>query len=277
MCLLDKCFKDSRRALDKNGKTHVVSQASIDELLVVAALAPILGTDLRAPIGDTLVASDACGGYHRGVGGVQTRVEPEVASELWRQRRRRGIHVDLSPPDSELLSCRLGIDFDPVDNDPIEIQRRHLVGNVFDALGWKPTFYYKPPYEHINISEARGVRSAVLREIKQRQSGSSLLVGCDSEVVTHGLAKGRTSAKLLKTLVITLNIRCLATGTHLGILPCPTDAMPADGQSRGRGGDRMQPKNGAPKWTKKFVAGNVAAWPNLCDDREQYIVKQKTI
>ena len=63
------------------------------ELLTVALLSPLLGTNIRAHVRSELMCTDARGGMLTGVGAVRAEVRPEVARELYRHRTRRGGYV----------------------------------------------------------------------------------------------------------------------------------------------------------------------------------------
>ena len=50
----------------------------VDELLTVALLSPLLGTNIRAEVRSELMCTDARGGLFTGVGAVRAEVRPEV-------------------------------------------------------------------------------------------------------------------------------------------------------------------------------------------------------
>ena len=70
----------------------------VDELLTVALLSPLLGTNIRAQVRSELICTDARGGVFTGVGGVRAEVRPVVARELYRDRTRRGGYVRAETP-----------------------------------------------------------------------------------------------------------------------------------------------------------------------------------
>ena len=75
-----------------------VDRPVVDELLTVALLSPLLGTNIRAQVRSELVRTDARGGAFTGVGAVRAKVLPEVACELYRHRSRRGGYVRAETP-----------------------------------------------------------------------------------------------------------------------------------------------------------------------------------
>ena len=75
-----------------------VDRTAVDELLTVALLSPLLGTNIRAPVRSELVCTDARGGVFTGVGAVRAEVRPEVAREFYRHRTRRGGYVRAETP-----------------------------------------------------------------------------------------------------------------------------------------------------------------------------------
>ena len=91
---MDHVFHEVSRRRSHQREARPLGGAPADELLTLAVLAPLWGTNLRAPVRDVLVCTDASGGKRPWAAGVGTRIPAGVARELWRHRVRRGGRID---------------------------------------------------------------------------------------------------------------------------------------------------------------------------------------
>ena len=91
-CFFDDVYHVAGR-LSNSQQWSTVDRTAIDELLTVALLSPLLGTNIRAPVRSELMCTDACGGVYKNIGAVRAEVRAEVARELYRHRTRRGGYV----------------------------------------------------------------------------------------------------------------------------------------------------------------------------------------
>ncbi len=289
----DEVYREVARLGPNSARITRLSRRSADELLVMLSLAPLLGTDLTAPVVPRIVASDACGGAFPGMGGAEGDVSPAVAEELWRQRRRKGIG-EATPYNGGLLEVSdqsyfrkvFGRDPEYVlahpaerDEDGVPLVARDAFGDVCDAVEFRPTFHARPPREHVNLLETRAVRTALRREARRRNRrhghrGARVLVACDSEVTAHALAKGRSPSRPLGRLCKSAAATQLAHGLEIGLLPVPTHQQPADEPSRGRRMRSVADKR--PKeWAREFVGGAVHTFPKRVDARGSFLLANR--
>ena len=242
-----------------------VDRTAIDELLTVALLSPILGTNVRAPVRSELLCTDACGGVFTGIGGVKAEVRPEVARELYRHRTRRGGYVRAETPAEvrrrervdwcdRLLELRPDLTDGLDDTDAASGSR--WFGEVCKCIQWRRTFQYRSKGEPINRGELRGVRTAVRRLLRSGQFGVRQIIGIDSKVVEGIIAKGRSSSRELNILMRGLAADMLVGDIQLGILGLASKHNPADDPSREKRVRKAKPET-ASAWARRFVAGEV--------------------
>ena len=174
-CFFDDVYHVAGR-IGSSQDWATVDRTAIDELLTVALLGPILGTNIRAPVRSELLCTDACAGVFTGIGGVKAEVLPEVARELYRHRTRRGGYVRAETPEEvrrreradwcgRLLELRpdLADGFDDID----AASGSRWFGEICKCIQWRRTFQYRSKGEPINRGELRGVRTAVRRLLRK--------------------------------------------------------------------------------------------------------------
>ena len=251
----------------------IIDRPVVDELLTVALLSPLLGTNIRALVRSELICTDARGGSFTGVGAVRAEVRPEVARELYRHRTRRGGYVraetsaevrlrerteywqrlvEARPDLAEALA-----DDDAFDDTQVTTSSRWF-GEVCKCVQWRRTFQYRSKGEPINRGELRAVRTAVRRLLRGGHFGVRQIVGIDSSVVEGVLAKGRSSSRELNLLLRSMAADMLVGDIQLGVLPLASKDNPADEPSREK---RVRIANpaAAKAWARKFIAGEVTA------------------
>ena len=250
-----------------------VDRPVVDELLTVALLSPLLGTNLRAQVRSELLCTDARGGVFTGVGAVRADVRPEVARELYRHRTRRGGYARAETPEEvrhrerseywqKLLTARPDLaealadddDFDDIQAGPAG----RWFGEVCKCVQWRRTFQYRSKGEPINRGELRAVRTAVRRLLRGGHFGVRQIIGVDSSVVEGVLAKGRSSSRELNLLLRSLAADMLVGDIHLGILPLASKDNPADEPSREKRVRTADPA-AAPDWARRLVGGDITA------------------
>ena len=261
-----------------------LSGAARDELLLLAALAPLWNLDLRAEVVPKLYASDACGGARAGIGGATLDIPRAAADDLWRRRLRKGGGTGMLPADPQAWRSRysgigLGHAADLVEDNHLDEEGgdptatdelRARVGDLCDAGSWRATFAYPGERsEHINIGEMRGVRTSVRRAIREGHFNKRLLCVVDSMVVCHSLAKGRSASYRLHKVIRTFAYELLFSGLSLGLLPVPSAQNPADDPSRGRPVRRGWAA-GARVWAGKFWR-RPESWPAGKDVRSRWL------
>ena len=295
-CFLEHVYKAVARLGAGSNAWGLVERPAVDELLTVALLSPLLGTNIRAPVRTELYCTDACGGGSPGVGGTRAEVREDVAQELWRHRTRRGgyaraetageararalAHICGVIDDHLAKQAELG---DPAvkaaladlyppsgEDDP------RWFGEVCRCLQWHRTFAYTGKFEHINRGELRGPRTAVRRLIRSGHFGVRQLVGIDSSVVEGVHAKGRAAPgrTQLNQILRGTSADCLVCDIQLGILPVSSKRNPADAPSRRRRVSKPDAE-AAPDWARRFVAGDLDALAEvlLADPRSQLLLR----
>ncbi len=265
LAFLDDAYREIERMGADSTKIDRLSRRAMDELHMMASLQALLGTDLSAPVDDRITATDASGGRFAGVGGAEGRVSPEVAAELWRHRRVKGLGgageawcaEAWETPAHEYVRKVLKRDPETVRGEAsrtragVPHSTRAAFGDVCDAVEFYPTFAYRPPKEHITLSETRAVRTSVRRRARAGARNVRMLSAIDSEASAHGLAKGRSTKHAFGKLLRSTSVCCLKNEIQIGVLPVPSAQQPADGPSRRLPISRREPK----EWARKFVAG----------------------
>ena len=283
LAFFDEVYRELVRMGPDSSEIMRLSRRAMDELLAMANLAPTLGTDLTAGVDRTVLATDACGGAYRGAAGAEGEVSQDVADELWRLRRRKGLAEGavsgLESAEHAYVRKNLYLDPETLEDaragrsrDGVPRTKRAAMGDVMDAISFKPTFFFVPPVEHINLSETRTVRCALRRAAKggarSGRRGRRVLVAVDSEVAAHSLVKGRSSARRLGPLLRSAAVVQLKNQLELGILPVPSEQEPADGPSRRKRVVQREPR----PWAEEFVGGKFDKFPLPPDARLPFIV-----
>ena len=271
-CYFDDVYHLAGR-LGGSKEWSVVDRPVVDELLTVALLSPLLGTNIRAEVRSELMCTDARGGLFTGVGAVRAEVRPEVARELYRHRTRRGGYVRAETPAEvrlreraeywqRLVAARPDLAEALADDDAFDDAQAapstRWFGEVCKCMQWRRTFQYRSQGEPINRGELRPVRTAVRRLLRGGHFGVRQIIGIDSSVVEGVLAKGRSSSRALNLLLRSMAADMLVADIHLGVLPLGSKDNPADEPSREKRVRRADPA-AAPDWARNFIAGDITA------------------
>ncbi len=247
-CILEKVYGQGRHC--EADEVFKFSQQARIELELVLALGPLASHSMRLPVSDRVWATDAS---QYKAAATFTDVPPGAGERLWphRAKRRRGRHLLTT---CEQVSAQLGIE--DSDDDPDDKPPQKWTDDFAASRSWKPSFVYRTdPLEHINLKEARAVRTLVRR--LARTPGA---LGCrhlnllDSAVVLGGLTKGRSpSNPLNRILRSTVGDRVLGD-IVLGFGHVSTKWNPADDPTRGEN-VRKRHVFDPPPVLERFVAG----------------------
>jgi len=270
-----------------------LSHAAVDEILVLGALAPLLGTNVRAGFGPELFCTDASGsslGQSRpGRAGVcRADVPRRVVRDLWRFRIRRGgaqmlddqalldvkavrqsfFRLGASP---ELLDELYWTDFEHGQDLHI-LTTREWFAEIVRRLDWRAgAFGVDLPADHVNLLEMKALRILVRRLIREGWRSRRVLVGVDSNVVIGAVAKGRSGSRRLRRLQQALVAEVLFADLYVGCLPVASLENPSDDPSR-------RVKVRAPReqpwgWADAYLAGMLTAIDEALgpDSREYWL------
>ena len=299
-------FARSSAGLDPEGAGHAASEDDErirrlpppvrSELSAIACLAPLLVTDLRAPVAPRLWCSDAS---PKAGAVVHAALPADVARDLWRHRESRGAHVhlgdDRSLPGANAADCRhepaetralrsaileagatgddaradlLARFYQVLDDagatrprpvDPFAPAAREAwASELAEALPFKLALRYPFRHaDHINILEAN-VRLSLVKHLARSPDNfsSRQLLGQDSRVCLSAFAKGRSSSRRLNHVLAKTAAYELAADLQLGGLWVDTLRMPADAPTRE--GGIVMPSPARP-WVSALLAGDLGA------------------
>ena len=257
----------------RDGSVARPPAAARDELLLLLVFAPLLVSDIRAPVSRVVTACDAS---PWACAGVETELAESVVRELWRFRDRKGGYVRCETPFEALVrdtiaagtDADIGLFAEAVAEEgaalfPSTAHERQFgwVSELADAVGWSSQFRYRAKLsDHINLKEARAYRTVV-----RRKAGNALehsrrhLTLQDSAVVRGATAKGRSSSRRLNAFLRPAVPEQLAANLTFGSLPVPTKHNPADAPTR----DvpvRRKPATVCPSWLADLAQGDYSAW-----------------
>jgi len=272
------------------GESDVVfrpSAASLDELSGLVALAPVLGTDIGAPVETTISAVDASS-HTAAI--VAAEVAPPVARELWRVRERRGQRSPLAGrAEAWLNELRDGEDADErAIADGVDLLREvHAADERADevaaptwgaalaqALDWVETQRYRVSRgEHVNLKEARPIRTVVRQGIERCVSGPKRhMLLSDSSVNVGAWARGRSASPRLNGFLRDVSYEQIVVGFQVGVMKLETAHNPADDPTRGR---QVRKSMGAPRWLVDLGRGDFALFDaELAADAERRALVQ---
>ena len=272
--VVDLLFREIGRLGAAGHRVDRVHPGAIDELAVAVCLLPMLGTSLRADVSTDLICTDACGGAKAGAGCVRSRVPRELARRLWRHRLRRGGYVFL---ENALGGwCRDWLHehgyFNAEDNaDRNPHLGTRFFGDIADGLSWKNMFGFRiRDSPHINFGEHIACGSAVIADIRGHGGSRKILVGLDSDVVAHVVAKGRSSSRKLNKLQRRLAAQLMFAEVHVGPLRISSLQNPADDPSRGRP-VREGPRSEVSEWAREVIRGDLSLLSDHLDRDEREV------
>ena len=190
-----------------------------DELIALACLAPLLYTDLRAPVSATVVATDAT--LTRGAA-VSAVVPLLTARRLFSGAEFRGAdarlvdRVDL-PDEAAALAA-----------DPV-------LAATIAAWPWQVRAAYDMDADHINAQELRAFVGLIARRCRSSANFKQRLVALlDNLAACGGAAKSRSSSRRMNRLLRRLGAFLLAADIYIAPRYIPSAVNPADPPSRRR-------------------------------------------
>ena len=276
--LTRRLYVDARDAPE--GLLFRPSLRALDEVRSLAALAPLLGTDIGAPVEPEITAVDASS-HTAAV--VSTWVGETAARELWRHRARRGNsgargsleHVSL--PDAKLRALEESadpaereiaetvaeltgdLDHDDDDDDNGEPGPAPTwVAELADGVGWQVDVQYRCPRgEHINLKEARPLRTVVRAGLARCLDGPRRHITLSDSSVNVGAwgVRGRSPSPRLNGFLVDVACDRLALGFYLGVTKVETEHNPADNPTRHKA-VREIPRRRAPAWLAALQRGD---------------------
>ena len=226
---------------DTSRRVRVLPGPVRTELLLLAALAPLLDTNLRATVSPTLLVTDSS---LRGACAVAVDVPDLVARELWRQRLGPGRYAGL---DKAAGLCR----------------GDSYVGDILEGCPARELlkFRYRGTVLTINMGEARA-RRALWRLVAAdpEQHARRHLVVYDSRVVLAAAARGRADGRRLLREFRLAYPHLLASDCVEGGLWTDSERNSADSGSRGGPPPVPGPRR---RWVHDLFSGDLGA----LDDR----------
>ena len=194
-----------------------------DKLLVLACLAPLLATDLRAPVSSTIVATDAA----TGVRGSNARAGAATAKVPLSDARRLFAGGEFRGHDARLVGrAELADEDAAVPADPV------LAAKLAE-WPWHVRAAYGLAHDHINYLELRALVGLITRRCRSSANfGLRLVALLDNQAACGAAAKRRSSSKRLNRLLRRLCAFLLAADVYLALKYIPSAVNPADPPSR---------------------------------------------
>ncbi len=282
LCLADRLFIWVHEVSLAPARFRRMPDGVTDEVLVLALLGPLLGTDLRVRSHPELLCTDARGGAFPRGGVCRSPILPAVSKELWRHRVRRGGFPRLDPPSLTLLREHAGWNADwaaelqGAEEEALEdnlVKTRSWVKDLVGALPWqRSSFGFPlPRHEHINLGEHRAMRAGTRLLLKEGIHDCRVLTIVDSNVVLGATAKGRSGSRWIRRLQQAHIAELLYHNVYVGVLPIASQFNPADDPSRGV--PVRLPIDDPAEWAESFLQGNVEAidaHPKLAKPRHEH-------
>ncbi|CAE7334124.1 unnamed protein product [Symbiodinium microadriaticum] len=253
LCLADLCFQAVR-----HGEPQTVLRLS-PELLAELATFVLLGhtavLDLRAPVRDHIIATDASSSWQAA---VEADIEVGVAEEFFRHALQRGAWTRLlTPPSAWLREHDL---LSPESELPGDMQ--FVTHPVAEAAARVPAYrcLWRQEYRtrmHINIAEL----GAYLREesrLAGRCKSVRQLFGLDSQVCLGALVKGRSASPALNRMLQASLGPLLSSRIFPAYFFFPSALNPADDPTRGQ--PVRRPSLQPPDWWHALVEGSAESF-----------------
>lgn len=251
LALLDALLQFVRGREDDR-RPRVLPGPVVTELWGLAAVAPLLDTNLRAPVAASVRACDAS---LEGGGVCEAPLPESVSRELWRVRLKPG-----PPP-------RIGL------------RGFCFAGELAESLAWRTTSartWRVRESRGINLCEGRARRQMLRTEAANaQQHGTRRLYLYDSTVTAAGAARGRSAAAGLRGEQRRAYPALLAADIQEGVLWCDSERNPADVPSRSGGKQAPLPvPSPARAWVSAFLQGDDGALHSRIQDLENLSQQQ---
>ena len=194
-----------------------VDSHALDELLLFAALSPLLPADLEREFTPLLTACDASPSF--GFGVSVRSCDAGLIEYLATLSERNGDFIRTDEADNADEKYRVG--------EPIKLP--FSKDSFTDVLSVRAKML-----QHSGAMEAHAVLLLVQWALRSASRfNRRLLVLIDAKAVLYAVLKGRSSAPTLKPVMRRIAAHCLAGGLLLYPLYVPSENNPADGPSRG--------------------------------------------
>jgi len=195
------------------------------ELLALACLAPLIATNLRAPVSDTVVATDAATGS-RGTGARASAVTASVPGQV---ARRLFAGADFRGHDAQLVDRAALADAPDV---PPPTTDARLAAELAE-WPWRVRAAYDVVPDHINILELAALVGFVTRRCRSASNFHQRIVAfLDNQAACGAVAKGRSSSRRMNRLLRRLAAHLFAADVYLAPRYLASDVNPADPPSR---------------------------------------------
>jgi len=225
------------------GEVFMPSLKGRAELEIALAFAPLLSSDVRAPVSTQIWATDASDTK----AAIVTSVLPQQAvNTLWRLRCRKGNPVEMKSMEETMAERLLGGGSEvareilglpkaaPVEEDKLLEEPGNWATAIVAALQWEYVMCYSVPREvHINRKEAQPI-ATLIRKLSRSPltQNSRSLVFVDSAVNMYIWAKGRSKSELMNRCLSAVCPELLMGGIRLGDFHVRTKFNPADDPTR---------------------------------------------
>ena len=191
----------------------------LDELRAAALVLPTCTANIRAPMSESALATDATP-----VAGGSTIVQlpSTLAETLYEVAEQRGASLRL---DGKWTKAGMGAER--------LTQRSAGMDALVKSLDWRVLDSYRfRKAGHINLQEARAVRVEVVREARRSLQPRRVILFCDSQVVVGALGKGRSSSYKLNGILRSMLPYFIGANLELVVIWVSTHCNPADFPSR---------------------------------------------
>ena len=228
-----------------------LSPQLIEELFVLAILAPMAAGDMRAPSLPEVFMSDAS---EWGTASVRAKIPKSLAQELQRHALMRGAWSRLLTPWKVWL--KMHDDLFPPDElpDGVPLVSHPLWLILAECLRYEVHHAKKTrSNKHINLLELQAVLEVELK-LARRRGSCRYLLGADSQVTLAALVKGRSASPRLNDMLQQSLAVVLGCGIFGNYGYVPSLANPSDDPTRGA--ELRDQARDLPSWWHAAIAGD---------------------
>ena len=228
LCLVNFLYA-AQRGRAQNDVVRLSSEL-VEELFVLAILAPMAAADMRAPSLSEVFMSDAS---EWGTASVRAKLPKVLAQEFQRHALNRGAWSKLLSPWKTWL--KMHDDLFPADElpDGVPLVSHPLWLLLAEVLHYEVNHAKKTrSHRHINLLELQSVLEVELK-LAQRRGCCRYLLGADSQVTLAALVKGRSASPRLNEMLQRSLAVLLGSGLFGAYGFVPSLANPSDDPTRG--------------------------------------------
>ncbi len=231
LCLLDLSYDACRafRSID----VVKLSRRLVQELTVIALLAPFMYSDMRSLPSPRLYTTDASNSTYAA---CSATISASASTELIRYTMKKGKWSRLLSPVQKWLRERNLLELDDelpgcegASPDGVPLLWEAVVG----SLDFRVCATRACRKEHINVSELRSIGLAESIEGSLPEK-SRPLIGTDSQVALACVIKGRSASSILNHQLCTMLPNVVGSRLHSRFFWVPSKLNPADDPTRGR-------------------------------------------